>query len=285
MTRTQDPIRWGRVGILGVAVSALAACATTPTPSATSEASASGPATRRGLGGARERVAGGFVEPGADRHPDAAADTGPGELPGPGQLQRDDRQPVAAAHPGHRPHVPGTKDGKAAVDVVTVTAKTAVIGGVTCLVIEDKLTLDGALEEETADYYTQDLAGNVWYFGEDTKELDAKGKVVSREGSWHAGVDGAVPGIFMEANPAVGHEYTQELYQGHAEDHYRVKRLDAAVDVPFGSFTGAQLTEEWTPLEPDVLDNKVYVQGIGEVSEVAVKGPTEELRLVKVEHP
>jgi hypothetical protein len=89
----------------------------------------------------------------------------------------------------------------------------------------------------------------------------------------------------MEADPVVGHEYVQEFYRGHAEDHYRVKSLSASVDVPSGSYPDAQLTEEWTPLEPDVLDNKYYVRGIGEVREVAVKGPTEELRLVKVEGP
>jgi hypothetical protein len=179
----------------------------------------------------------------------------------------------------------GTKDGEPAVDVVTVTSKTAVIGGVTCVVIEDRLKLNGVLEEWTTDYYTQDLAGNVWYFGEDTEELDAKGKVTSREGSWHAGVDGAVPGIFMEATPAVGHEYVQEFYKGHAEDHFRVKALDASVTVPFGSFSNVLLTEEWTPLEPAVLDNKYYVEGVGEVREVAVKGPVEELMLVSVTGP
>jgi hypothetical protein len=179
----------------------------------------------------------------------------------------------------------GTKDGKAAVDVVTVTAKTAVIDGVTCVLIEDRLKLNGVLEEETVDYYTQDLAGNVWYFGEDTKELDVKGRVTSREGTWHAGVDGAVPGVFMEADPVIGNAYLQEFYKGHAEDHYRVKSLTASVTVPAGAYTGVLLTEEWTPLEPDVLDNKYYVKGIGEVREVAVKGPREELKLVKVEHP
>jgi hypothetical protein len=179
----------------------------------------------------------------------------------------------------------GTKDGEAAVDVVTVSAKTAVIDGVTCVLIEDRLKLGGVLEEETTDYYTQDVFGNVWYFGEDTKELDAKGRVTSREGTWHAGVDGAVPGVFMEADPTIGNEYLQEFYKGHAEDHYRVKSLTASVTVPAGAYTGVLLTEEWTPLEPDVLDNKYYVKGIGEVREVAVKGPREELKLVKVDRP
>jgi hypothetical protein len=178
----------------------------------------------------------------------------------------------------------GTKDDEPAVDVTTVTARTAVIDGIRCVVIEDSLKLGGVLEERTVDYYTQDLAGNVWYFGEDTQELDAKGHVTSTEGSWHAGVDGAVPGIFMEADPVIGHEYAQEFLKGEAEDHFRVKGLSASVDVPFGAFTNVLLTEEWTPLEPAVLDNKYYVRGVGEVREVAVKGPVEELTLVKVDH-
>jgi hypothetical protein len=179
----------------------------------------------------------------------------------------------------------GTKDGKRALNVSKVTDRSAVIGGVTCRVIDDRLWLDGVLEEKTTDYYVQDLEGNVWYFGEDTETLDANGKVLSREGSWHAGRDGAIPGIFMEAVPTVGHAYTQELYVGHAEDHFEVLSLTATVKVPFGSFSGAVQTKEWTPLEPDVLDHKVYVRGIGEVREASVKGPIEKLELVKVDRP
>jgi hypothetical protein len=179
----------------------------------------------------------------------------------------------------------GTKDGKKAIENYIVTNATQVIDGVRCRVIEDHLFLNGSLEEKTFDYYVQDKAGNVWYFGEDTQVLDDKGHVTSTEGSWRAGVDGAVPGIFMETNPTVGHAYAQEFYKGHAEDHFQVVRLDASVTVPYKSFTGVVLTKEWTPLEPDVLDNKYWVRGIGEVREVAVKGPVEELVLVAIKQP
>lgn len=179
----------------------------------------------------------------------------------------------------------GTKDDKSAVDVYRVSDRTKVIDGVTCRVVDDRLYLDGVLEETTSDYYVQDKTGNVWYFGEDTAELDAKGKVVSREGTWHAGVDGAVPGIFMEADPTVGHTYAQEFYAGHAEDHFEVISTTASVAVPFGTFSDVVETKEWTPLEPDVLDHKDYVKGIGEVLEVTVQGPLEKLELVKVEGP
>lgn len=178
----------------------------------------------------------------------------------------------------------GTKDGKRAVDVVTVSDQTRTIGGVECRVIEDRLTLDGRLEERTTDYYAQDSDGNVWYFGEDTAELDKAGHVTSREGTWHSGVDGAQAGIYMQATPTIGASFVQELYVGHAEDHYQVLSLTARATVPFGSFTGVLRTKEWTPLEPDVVDNKYYVHGVGQIWEVSRSGPYEELRLVSVTH-
>ena len=175
----------------------------------------------------------------------------------------------------------GTKDGKPARDLYTVTHGTRTIDGAPTVVVSDLLFLDGRLAERTTDYYTQDEAGNVWYFGEDTAELDNHGKVKSREGTWHAGVDGAKPGIFMEAHPKVGHSYRQEFYKGHAEDHYEVLNLDASVQVPLGRFRHAQLTKEWTPLEPGVLDHKYYVRGVGEVAEKSVRGAKEEALLVE----
>ena len=179
----------------------------------------------------------------------------------------------------------GTKDGKRAVDVVTVTHDVVLVDGVPCVAIADRLTLDGVLEERTTDYYTQDKSGNVWYFGELTSQLDTKGNVVSREGSWQAGLDGAQPGIYMDAAPKPGDTFIQEFYKGHAEDHFRVKVLAASVTVPYGAFTNAVMTEEWTPLEPDVLDHKYYVRNLGQVKEVSVKGPLERLELSKLTRP
>src|SRR3954471_9742447 len=120
----------------------------------------------------------------------------------------------------------GTKDGKRARDLYTVTHGTRTIDGAPTRVVSDLLFLNGRLEERTTDYYTQDKAGNVWYFGEDTAELDARGKVKSREGTWHSGVNGAKAGIFMDAHPKVGNSHRQEFYKGHAEDHYAVVSLD-----------------------------------------------------------
>ena len=167
----------------------------------------------------------------------------------------------------------GVRDGKPSRDVVTVTHGTKRIAGAPCVVVSDRLYLAGRLEERTTDWYTQDRAGNVWYFGEATAELNDQGRVTSTEGSWQAGVDGAKPGIFMPAHPRVGQTGRQELYRGHAEDHFRV----AAV---LGK--NALLTEEWTPLEPGVLDHKLYVRGVGTVLERTIKGGDELNELVSV---
>ena len=67
----------------------------------------------------------------------------------------------------------GVKDGEPSREVMTVTHRTRTIDGARTLVVSDLLYLRGKLEERTRDYYTQDADGNVWYFGEDTAELDA----------------------------------------------------------------------------------------------------------------
>jgi hypothetical protein len=164
----------------------------------------------------------------------------------------------------------GVKDGKRSRDVVKVTGATKTILGVTTTAVSDRLYEHGRLEERTTDWYTQDRKGNVWYFGENTAELDSHGKVKSTEGTWQAGVNGAEPGIYMPAHPHPGQTGRQEFYKGHAEDHFRVLRRTRS----------ALLTEEWTPLEPGVIDHKHYRRGVGTVLEETVKGGVERNVLV-----
>jgi hypothetical protein len=176
----------------------------------------------------------------------------------------------------------GVKDGQPSRDVLTVTHEKKTIAGAPCVVVQDRLYLRGRLRERTTDFYTQDGRGNVWYFGEDTAELDGHGRVTSTEGSWRAGRDGARPGIFMFAQPKVGRSARQEFYDGHAEDHFQVVSLHASVSVPYTSSTHALLTKEWTPLERGVVDHKLYVRGIGTVLEQTVEGGDERNVLVSV---
>ncbi len=174
----------------------------------------------------------------------------------------------------------GSKDGKAAREVLRVTGRITRIAGAPCVVVEDRLYLEGMLHERTIDWYSQDRAGNVWYFGEETAELDRNGKVTSTEGSFRAGRDGAKQGLFMFAHPKVGQSALQESYKGHAEDHFSIIGLFGTVIAPPAK--NAVLTREWTPLEPGVIDHKLYVRGIGVVLEESVKGGNERLELETV---
>lgn len=176
----------------------------------------------------------------------------------------------------------GVKDGKKALNLFTAVNRTKRVDGVLTRVVEDRLYLNNVLQERTSDYYAQDRCGNVWYFGEDTAELDAHGRVVSTEGSFHAGTDGAQRGVYMQAKPQVGRVFRQEWYRGHAEDRFWVLGRNTSIRVPYGTFRHAARTAEVTDLEPDVLDNKYYVAGIGEVAERAVRGPAEAVRLVEI---
>jgi hypothetical protein len=145
-----------------------------------------------------------------------------------------------------------------------------VIQGAPCAVVVDRLYEAGKLEERTTDYYSQDAAGNVWYFGEDTAELTPAGKVKSTEGSWLAGRDGAKAGIYFPASPRVGQSGRQEYYKGQAEDHFRVVHVTPTTVV----------TQEWTPLEPGVLDQKIYQRRVGTSLEQSLRGPLERNVLV-----
>jgi hypothetical protein len=177
----------------------------------------------------------------------------------------------------------GVKDGRRAVDVVTVTNQHRMIEGIPATVIKDRLYLGGVLEERTADYYAQDRKGNVWYLGESTATLDRRGRPQSTEGSWLAGVNGARAGIYMPANPEPGRAGRQEYYRGHAEDQYKVLSLGDHVSSPAIASKHALLTQETTRLEPGVVDHKVYVRGFGTVVEDTVHGPTERLVLDSVQ--
>jgi hypothetical protein len=166
-------------------------------------------------------------------------------------------------------------DGEGNVNRVEVTVldETKEIVGIQATVVHDVVSLDGEILEDTFDWYAQDTFGNVWYMGEDTKELE-NGKVTSTEGSWQAGVDGAQAGVIMPAEPQVGMAYRQEWYTGHAEDTAEVVSLDESVTVPAGTYTNLLKTREHTALEPDVVEEKLYAKGVGEVAANQTAGGT-----------
>jgi hypothetical protein len=165
---------------------------------------------------------------------------------------------------------------------VFVTHNTKVIDGVTCVEVLDTVKIDGNPEEQTLDWFAQDTNGNVWYFGEHSEEL-ASGLVVSLEGSFMAGVDGAAPGIVMKAHPAVGDFYRQEFDLDNAEDLAGVLSLNESVTVAAGSFQNCLETEETEALDPGALEHKFYAAGVGNVLVLDLV-TSERLELLQVAH-
>ena len=194
--------------------------------------------------------------------------------------------PFFGLAPGTINYYEGQSEGVAQTDSVEVLSETKTILGVTATVVHDRVYTEGSLTEDTFDWYAQDNDGNVWYLGEDTRELE-DGQVVSTEGSWEAGVDGAEAGIIMWADPSahIGEEYRQEFAEGVAEDLGKVVAVNQSVDVPFGSFTGCVKTEDRSALEPGILENKFYCPGVGVTSEAGLQGSTDRNELVELIGP
>jgi hypothetical protein len=198
---------------------------------------------------------------------------------------------VAIDHP-FWPMAPGSRwtyretdiDGTAKDVEVTVNDKTKQILGIAATVVHDVLKEDGEVVEDTFDWYAQDVDGNLWYLGEDTKEFE-NGKVTSTEGSWQAGVDNAQPGIILPAAPAIGMTYRQEYLAGQAEDEASVMSLSEHVKVKFGTFDDVLTTRETTALEPDVVEYKFYARGVGEVQAVDISDGTSREELLTYTHP
>lgn len=162
---------------------------------------------------------------------------------------------------------------------VTVTGERRRVMGVSTLVVRDTEYADGELVEDTLDWFAQDRDGNVWYFGEATAEYEG-GEVVTTAGSWEAGVDGALPGIVMLADPTVGDAYRQEFLAGEAEDMTEVLDVSATSSIGLGDYHDVLVTEDWTPLEPEVVENKYYAPGVGMIIEETTAGGNSSAELV-----
>ena len=176
----------------------------------------------------------------------------------------------------------GEDDGEPEYIEVYVMHETYEVMGIPCVVVRDTVWEDGELVEDTFDWYAQDVEGNVWYMGEDSTEYE-DGEAVSQAGSWEAGVDGALPGIIMYADPQAGDAYYQEYYAGEAEDEAEVVDVAALAELEYGDFENLLVIKEWTELDPGVVELKYYAEGIGVVLEEKVEGGEGRVELLSIE--
>ena len=201
-------------------------------------------------------------------------------LPAAGGFAKKIDNPYSPFLPGMRWVYAGGSPRERERIVVEVLDEAKLIEGISATVVRDTVKVNGELIEDTFDWYAQDLAGRVWYLGEATKEYE-NGQVVSTEGSWEAGVDGAEAGIIMFAHPKVGEPYRQEFYAGHAEDQAKFLTLNTRAATKAGVFKHVRMTEDTTPLDSAITEIKFYAPGVGIVLEFDLApeaGRTELLR-------
>ncbi len=182
--------------------------------------------------------------------------------------------------PGTAFHYQGIKDGQVQRDDMVVTNQTTIVLGVRCTVVKDTVSQNGKPIERTLDWYAQDKQGNVWYMGEDAFDLK-NGRFVRAGDSWKAGVNHAEPGIIMRGHPQPGDVYRQEYYpRGSALDQAHVAGTLATMHVPAGTFRQGLVTDEWSPVEPQI-ERKWYVAGVGEIKEQVTAGGHEQFQLLR----
>ena len=156
--------------------------------------------------------------------------------------------------------------------ILDVLDETIEILGIESRIIRDRAFEDGLLVEDTFDYYAQDDDGNVWYMGEDVTNYiyDEEGNLIgtNSESAWLAGVNGAVPGIIMHAEPEVDAFYYQEFApHDDALDQGINIQDDAEFEGPLGEFDEVLVVRELNPTEPEAVGLKYYAPGIGMVME------------------
>ena len=232
----------------------------------------------------------------ACQHSSPATSQSPSSSPTPPMASTPARAPLAITDPyapkinpatfsttidnAFLPMVPGTRmiyeadtpDGKQRT-TTEVTRNTKEVMGVQTVVVHDTVTIDGKPSEDTYDWFAQDRDGNVWYFGEDSKEF--KDGAVDTGGSFEAGVDGALPGIVMLARPQVGDKYRQEYARGVAEDAGEIVSLQGSENTQLtGPASDLLVIRDSDLLEPDApAESKYYKKGVGLILTTPDSGP------------
>ncbi len=166
---------------------------------------------------------------------------------------------------------------------VEVLDRTKLIDGVRCVVVRDTVTANGKVIEDTFDWLAQAKNGGVWYCGEEVKDYETfRGdrpvlpELVSIDGSFKVGRDGAKPGLIFPPAPFAGLVYREEFSLGNAEDlaevltisygYGRTPELDRLVPWRLASRLCAGdciVTNNYSPLEPGAFERKYYAPGVG----------------------
>jgi len=185
-----------------------------------------------------------------------------------GELQSSGSNPWFSLEAGHSLTL---EDENTRLDI-TVLDETRVIEGVETRVVEERESEDGQLAEVSRNFFAiSRRTGSVFYFGEEV-DIYRDGRVVSHEGAWESGVNGAHFGLMMPGVPLIRGRYYQEIAPGVAMDRAEVIRLDDTLRVADGRLLADLLRiEESSPLEPGVHESKLYAPGLGLVRDGSLR--------------
>jgi len=179
--------------------------------------------------------------------------------------------PYFILKPGYRLILQGEEDGETIDVQIIVLHETQWIvpegiRPVRTRVVEEREWVDGELAEVSRNFYAICRETNsVYYFGEDV-DIYEDGEIVSHEGAWRAGVDGALPGLMMPGTFLLGSRYYQEVAQDVAEDRAEHTAMGLIVELEAGTFEGCVEITETTPLDSGE-STKVYCPGVGLISD------------------
>jgi hypothetical protein len=184
------------------------------------------------------------------------------------------RNPYFPLTPGLKLHLTGEHE----TVVLSVLPETKVVDGVETRVVEERETADGELVEISRNYFAVDkIKGDVYYFGEDV-DIYEDGKVVSHDGAWLAGANGAKFGLIMPGKPTLGDKYYLEMAPGaEAVERIEIVALDATLKTPLRTFSNVVNCRE-TDMTDNGASHKWYAAGIGMIGD-------DDMRVVKIEEP
>src|SRR4030088_920125 len=145
-------------------------------------------------------------------------------------------------------------------------SKTFSINGqeVEALIMQDRETINGQLEEVALDYFAQDDDGTVYYLGEDVDNYK-DGKVVAHEGAWLYGKDTKILGVIMPAHPRVGQKFSPEDVGEVTKENGVVLCLSKKASVPAGKFENCLKVKETN--SDGETEEKLYAPGVGAIKE------------------
>lgn len=173
--------------------------------------------------------------------------------------------------PNYQLVLEGEEDGEEIELVITVLEDTKVVDGIKTRVVEERESEGGELVEVSRNFFAIcEQTNSVFYFGEEVDDYE-DGEIVGHEGEWLAGQDDAKAGLMMPGTVLINSKYQQETAPGVAMDRARIVSMDESIKTPAGDFESVLKIRETTPLEPDAIEYKFYVAGIGLIQDADLR--------------